>query len=70
MKLEDKEYILIKEFINKLTRKLEKAREEYGSDYSKLNREMTMKEVEEELIDIAGWSMMFWMKLKRKGVLK
>jgi len=69
MKLKKKEYKLIEEFTKKLTKKLEKARKEYGMNYMKLNKKKTMDEIEEELLDIVGWGLMFWMKLKRKGVI-
>jgi|TARA_Y100000310_G_C20597822_1_gene771417 hypothetical protein len=40
MKLEKEEYSLIEEFTNKLTKKLEKAREEYGKVLNLSNIEM------------------------------
>ena len=59
----DKE--LLKEFSNKLVKRLNKAKKEYGESYLKLDKKKYLKEIEEELMDIAGWSMMFWLKLKK-----
>ena len=70
MKLEKEEYELMQEFMNKLTAKTEKARDTYGMNYLNLTKERTYKEIEEELIDIVGWSCMFWMKLRKEGVIK
>jgi len=70
MKLLEEEYPLIEEFSKKLVKKLEKGREDYGMKYLKLDREKVFGEIEEELLDVAGWALMFWIKLKRTGTLK
>ena len=67
MKLSKEEYKLIKEFNEKLIKKLEKSRKIYGSTLNHLTKERIKKEIEEEIIDIAGWSIMYWIKLKREN---
>lgn len=69
MKLEKWEYKYIKEFENKLKKKIEKARKQYGLKYLKLTKKRMKKEIEEELLDIAGWSLMYWMKLRKEKKL-
>lgn len=69
MKLEKEEYNLIEEFAKKLVARTEKGRGEYGMNYMKLNKKKVMREIEEELLDVAGWAMMFWMKLKKNKVI-
>lgn len=68
-KLKKEEYDLIQSFTAKLIEKLERGRSTYGEDYKKLSEKQVKKEIEMELLDISGWAILFWMKLKKEGKL-
>lgn len=54
-----------RQFIEDLELKLERGRKEYGD--SSFNKETypLLQEIQEEIVDICGWSIILWTRLER-----
>ena len=53
------------EFAAQLKGKLEKGYQEYGDDSFDLSLDQLIKELQAECLDIAGWGLILWVKLRR-----
>ena len=51
-------------YFNKLQQRLEVGAKEYGNDSFKKSQVKLMEEIQEEILDIAGWSYVLWQKLE------
>lgn len=53
------------EFVGLLEGRLDKGREEYGDESHDLPPRVLLDEIEEELLDVCGWSYILFVRVRR-----
>jgi hypothetical protein len=63
----EKEIALIKEFQERMIQRFKMGRKQYGFDY--LEKDLN-NEIDEEILDIAGYAMLMYLRLKIRRMMK
>ena len=58
------------EFMSRLADRLETGRREYGDDSLRRSQTELRTEIEEELLDVAGWAFVLWVRVQLMGAGK